>query len=66
MQVMLFRLENTFTLCPTILGRQHRMDVAYVMGCYFGGLRPVGQPRSKREDVIWRDEVRGFIQNIPD
>jgi hypothetical protein len=58
MQVMLCRLENSFTnMCPTILGRLRRMDVAYVMGGYFGGLRPVGRPRSRREVAVWRDEV---------
>ena len=45
---------------PTIMGRLHRMDGSHVMGGYFGGLRPVGQPRSRREDAVWRDDVDLF------
>lgn len=58
---MLFRLEHRFTnTFPTIVGRLHRMDGSHVMGGYFGGFGPVGQPRSKREDAVWGDDVDLF------
>jgi len=61
MQVMPCRLENRFTnMFPTIMGRLHRMDRFHVMGGYFGGFRLVGQPRSRREDAVWRDDVDLF------
>jgi hypothetical protein len=30
------------------------------MGGYLGVLRPVGQPRNRREDAVWRDDVDLF------
>ena len=61
MQVMLCRLENSFTnMFPTIMDRLHRMGGSHVMGGYFRGLRPVGQPRSRRKDAVWRDDVDFF------
>jgi hypothetical protein len=36
------------------------MDGSHVMGGYFGGLRPVGQSRSRRKDAVWRDDVDLF------
>jgi len=61
MQVIFCRMENSFTnMFPTIMGRLRRMDCSHVMGGDFGGLRPVGQPRSRREDAIWRDDVDLF------
>ena len=61
MKVMLCRLENSFTnFFPTIMGRLHRMDGSHIMGRYFGGLRPVGQPRSRRKVAVWRDDVDLF------
>jgi hypothetical protein len=61
MQIMFCRMENSFTnMFPTIMGRLGRMDCSHVVGGYFGGLRPVGQPRSRREDAIWKDDVDLF------
>jgi hypothetical protein len=32
-----------------------------VMGGYFGGRRPVGKPRGRRENTVWQDAL-DFLQ----
>jgi hypothetical protein len=45
---------------PNIMGRLHRMDGSHVTGGNFGCLRPVGQPRSRRKNAVWKDDVDLF------